>query len=113
VSKVGFLRSGLILAVGNRPELREVLIRAARKGRMSWRMEDGIGSRGQVVRRRAGGNRECRSGTTTLERRGVPFPHLTQRVGVWVKEEGAESGVSVRGSGETGGRRGPEWSQFS
>jgi len=52
---VGFLRSGLILTalkvVGNRPELREVLIRVVRKGRMSpkmsWRRE--IESRGQVV----------------------------------------------------------------
>jgi len=36
VSRVGFLRSGLILAVltavGNRPGLREVLIRPLRKG---------------------------------------------------------------------------------
>jgi len=35
---VGFLRSGLILAVlkavGNRPELREVLVRVVRNGRM-------------------------------------------------------------------------------
>jgi len=40
-------------AVENRPELREVSIRVVRKGRMSpemsWRREDGIGSRGQVV----------------------------------------------------------------
>jgi len=57
VLRVGFLRSGLILAVlkvvGNRPELREVLIRVMRKGRMptemSWRKEDEIGSMGQVV----------------------------------------------------------------
>jgi len=54
---LGFLRSGLILsvlkAVGNRHELREVLIWVVRKGRMSpemsWRSENGIGSRGQVV----------------------------------------------------------------
>jgi len=54
---MGFLRSCLIVAVlkavGNRPELREVLIRVVRKGRMSpemsWRREDGIGSREQVV----------------------------------------------------------------
>jgi len=57
VSRVGFFRSALILAVlkvvGNRPELREVLIMVVRKGRMSpemsWRREDGIRSRGQVV----------------------------------------------------------------
>jgi len=44
------LRSGLIVAllkaVGNRPELREVLIRVVR---MSPRMSCGDGSRGQVV----------------------------------------------------------------
>jgi len=57
VSRVGFLRSGLILAVlktvGIRPELREVFIRVVRKGTMSpelsWKREGGIGSRGQVV----------------------------------------------------------------
>jgi len=58
VSRVGFLRSGLILAVlkaevGNRPKMREVLVRVVGKGRMSpemsWRREDGIGSRGHVV----------------------------------------------------------------
>jgi len=51
VSSMGFLRSGLILVVlkvvGNRPELRRVLIRVVRKGRMSpkmsWKWEDGIG----------------------------------------------------------------------
>jgi len=58
VSRVGFLRSCLILAVlkavGKRPELREVLIRVVRKGRMSpkmsWRREEGIGAGGGVVR---------------------------------------------------------------
>jgi len=42
VSRVGFLRSGLILAVlkavGNRPEMRKVLVRVVRKGRMSLKM---------------------------------------------------------------------------
>jgi len=54
---VGFLRSGLILAVlkavGNRPESTEVLIRVVRKGRMSpelsWRREDAIWSMGHMV----------------------------------------------------------------
>jgi len=54
VTRVGFLRSSLILAVlkgvRNRPEL--VLIMVVRKGRMppemSWRREDGIGSMGQI-----------------------------------------------------------------
>ena len=39
VSRVGFLRSGLILAAlndsGTRPEVREELIKAVRNGRMS------------------------------------------------------------------------------
>jgi len=58
-SRVGFLRGGLILAVlevvGNRPELRvlKVFIRGMGRGKMSpemsWRREDGIGSREQVV----------------------------------------------------------------
>ena len=56
VSRVGFLRSGFILAVlkdaGTRPEVREELIRAVRNGRKSlktaWRSEEGIGSSGQV-----------------------------------------------------------------
>jgi len=52
VLRVGYLRSGLILAVlkavGNRPELREVLIRVVRKGRIlpEGRMEDGISVKG-------------------------------------------------------------------
>lgn len=41
-SSVGFLRNGLILAVltlvGNRPELKKMLIRVVRKGRMSLKM---------------------------------------------------------------------------
>jgi len=56
VSRVGFLRSGLILVglktFGNRLELREVLISIVRKDRMSpkmsWRREEGIESMGHV-----------------------------------------------------------------
>ena len=48
VLKVGFSRSGLILAVlkdaGVRPEVREGLMRAT-----AWRREEGIGSREQVI----------------------------------------------------------------
>ena len=54
VSRVGVLWSGLILAgfkdSGIRPEVREELMRVVRTGRMSlemtWRSEQGIGSRG-------------------------------------------------------------------
>ena len=57
MSRVGFLRSGLTLAIlkdaGIRPEVREDLMREVRNGRMSldtaWRREEGMGSRGQVV----------------------------------------------------------------
>ena len=55
VLRVGFLRRGFILAVlkdaGTMPEVREELI--VRNGRMSlltsWRREEGMASRGQVV----------------------------------------------------------------
>ena len=57
VSRVGFLRSGLTLAIlkdaGIRPEVREELMRVVRNGRMSletaWKREEGMGTRGQVV----------------------------------------------------------------
>ena len=57
VLRVGFLRRGFILAVlkdaGTMPEVREELISEVRNGRMSletsWRREEGIASRGQVV----------------------------------------------------------------
>lgn len=57
VLRVGFLRRGFILAVlkdaGTMPEVREELISEVRNGRMSletsWRREEGIVSRGQVV----------------------------------------------------------------
>ena len=56
VSRVGFLRSGLTLAILKdaviRPEVREELMREVRNGRMSleitWKREEGMGSR-QVV----------------------------------------------------------------
>ena len=58
VLRVVFLRRGFILAVlkdaGTMPEVREELISEVRNGRMSletsWRREEGIVSRGQVVR---------------------------------------------------------------
>ena len=57
VSRVGFLRRGFILAVlkdaETMPEVSEELIIEVRNGRMSletsWRREEGIASRGQVV----------------------------------------------------------------
>ena len=57
VLRVGFLRRGFILAVlkdaGTMPEVREELIIEVRNGRISletsWRREEGIASRGQVV----------------------------------------------------------------
>ena len=57
VLRVVFLRRGFILAVlkdaGTMPEVREELIVDVRNGRMSletsWRREEGIASRGQVV----------------------------------------------------------------
>ena len=57
VLRVIFLRRGFILAVlkdaGTMPEVREELIVDVRNGRMSletsWRREEGIASRGQVV----------------------------------------------------------------
>ena len=57
VLRVVFLRRGFILAVlkdaGTMPEVREELISEVRNGRMSletsWRREEGIGSRAQVV----------------------------------------------------------------
>ena len=57
VSRVGFLRTGFILAVlkdaGTMAEVREELKSAVRNVRMSfetaWRREEGIVSRGQVV----------------------------------------------------------------
>ena len=57
VLRVVFLRRGFILAVlkdaGTMPEVREELIIEVRNGRMlletSWRREEGIASRGQVL----------------------------------------------------------------
>ena len=57
VLRVVFLRRGFILAVlkdaGTMPEVREELIIEVRNGRISletsWRREEGIASRGQVV----------------------------------------------------------------
>ena len=57
VLRVIFLRRGFILAVlkdaGTMPEVREELIIEVRNGRMSletsWRREEGIASRGQLV----------------------------------------------------------------
>ena len=57
VSRVGFSRSGFILAVlkdaGTRPEVREEFIREVGNARVllktGWRIEEGIGSRGQLV----------------------------------------------------------------
>ena len=54
---VGFLRRGFILAIlkdaTTMPEVREELISEVRNGRMSletsWRREEGIASRGQLV----------------------------------------------------------------
>ena len=57
MSRVGFSRSGFILAVlkdaGTRPEVREEFIREVGNARVllktGWRIEEGIGSRGQLV----------------------------------------------------------------
>ena len=56
-SRVGFLRSGVTLAVlktdGTQPEVIEVLMmevmKGSKSGAMVWKIGDGTGSRGQVV----------------------------------------------------------------
>ena len=55
-SRVGFFKSGFTLVVlkgAGRPEVRKELIRVVRNGKMScemsWRREEGTGSREQVL----------------------------------------------------------------